>query len=305
MPADGAAASLKRRAIERVGYVDEIVALPALAPSHWGTWAATIGAFLMATSMFALRRIGEGLPMNAFPPRRFVHVGPYSFVAHPIYIGFVITCAGVAQATGSAAGFWIVTPAAALACAAIVLGYERADLDQRFGMERARPLASLPSNDEAAPTTRDAVGVWLALFLPWCVGYEFIGHLPVAGAIDAMGTVESRWPVWMSTVPMYTSAYLAILVVPWLARSRRALRQWSLDACVGVAIGFLTFLVVPLIATPREFDHASLFAPLLDLERSDGVGGRAAFPSFHVFWSAMAAALIGQRGMRWAIPGWI
>ena len=44
--------------------------------------------------------------------------------------------AGVALSiwrVSSAAGLWLITPVTALACAALVLGYERQDMAQRFG----------------------------------------------------------------------------------------------------------------------------------------------------------------------------
>ena len=81
----------------------------------------------------ALWRRGGGLPMNAFPPPRFVSGGIYALVPHPIYGGFVLACAGVAVYTGSASGLWLVTPTVALGCAALVLGYELPDLRRRFG----------------------------------------------------------------------------------------------------------------------------------------------------------------------------
>jgi S1-C subfamily serine protease len=36
------------------------------------------------------------MPMNAFPPFRYVASGAYAVVAHPIYVGWTMACAGVA-----------------------------------------------------------------------------------------------------------------------------------------------------------------------------------------------------------------
>ncbi|MFO0827124.1 MAG: prolipoprotein diacylglyceryl transferase family protein [Phycisphaerales bacterium] len=283
--------------------LDELVQLPLPASAPLGVALATIGVGLTLVSMLALWRHGDGLPMNAYPPRRLVRVGPYAILAHPIYIGFVVACAGASIAYGSPAGFWIVTPAAALGCAALVLGFERDDLRRRFGPAPFRPLIALPRDGSGRPSSRDVVGVWLALFLPWCVGYELLGHLPVHDAHDVMAGRESQWPVWPITAVLYSSAYPGVVLAPWFARSAASLRRWCLDAWFGIAVGFLCFLVVPIVATPRPYDAASPFAWLLELERSDGVGARAAFPSFHAFWAFMAAILFRQRGRGSAVGG--
>ena len=75
---------------------------------------------------------GGGLPMNAFPPSRLVERGVYRYLSQPIYIGFVMVCAGTSIVAGSRAGLWVVTPLVAAGCAARVWGYERHDLRKRF-----------------------------------------------------------------------------------------------------------------------------------------------------------------------------
>src|SRR5271165_5399315 len=101
-----------------------VVALPPIHSLTWGLAGAAVGLLLMASGMTALWRFGGGLPMNAFPPPRYVSGGIYSLLSHPIYVGFAFVCVGVAIASGSASGLWLVSPAAILASAALVLGYE-------------------------------------------------------------------------------------------------------------------------------------------------------------------------------------
>src|SRR5215469_18612437 len=127
----------------------EVFGAVTLRLSVLGTAFVVSGVAVALTGMLALWRRGGGLPMNAFPPPRFVASGIYGLVPHPIYGGFVMACAGVALWSGSAAGLWLVTPAAALGCAALVLGYELPDLRARFG---AAPSAWLPAMRSGAPT---------------------------------------------------------------------------------------------------------------------------------------------------------
>jgi phosphatidylglycerol:prolipoprotein diacylglycerol transferase len=121
------------------------VRLPVPLPPVAGYLVAALGLAVLLGGMLALVLHGRGLPMNAFPPPRFVRSGVYRLFAHPIYVGAVAICAGASAVAGSASGFWLVTPSLALACASLVLGHERPDLHHRFGPEaRAGLLARTP-----------------------------------------------------------------------------------------------------------------------------------------------------------------
>lgn len=120
-----------------------LVRLGAYGDARLGWGLTGLGAAMMAAGMGQLWRQGGGLPMNAFPPSRLVTAGLYRWVAHPIYTGFVVGVWGVSMAWGSRSGLWMVTPMAALGCAALVMGYEGLDLEERFGAERVvRVLAA-------------------------------------------------------------------------------------------------------------------------------------------------------------------
>src|SRR5579871_4951859 len=109
------------------------ITLPVPEPAWIGWIVASIGLAFMTQGMIALWTRGGGLPMNAFPPQRFVASDIYAWIPHPIYTGFSLICGGVAIATRSSSGFWLVTPVVVAGCAALVLGYERIDLQKRFG----------------------------------------------------------------------------------------------------------------------------------------------------------------------------
>jgi protein-S-isoprenylcysteine O-methyltransferase Ste14 len=76
------------------------------------------GVILLLWGMWDLWRLGNGLPMNAFPPGKLVVGGIYAIVPHPIYCGFVLACLGVSLVVGSATGAFLTTPlvAAAAGC---------------------------------------------------------------------------------------------------------------------------------------------------------------------------------------------
>ena len=257
-----------------------------------GLAIAALGVVTVLIGMFALWRRGGGLPMNAFPPPRFVVSGIYVVVPHPIYGGFVMACGGVAIFAGSASGLWLITPAVALACSALVLGYEMPDLRRRFGP----PPSSLwlPADRETPPSWMERIRVYFTLILPWCVVFELIGYLGVApDAVATYSHMERTWPVFAWTEPIYFSIYLAVLLFPMLTGSGRALRRFALMGYTAMAVIFPLYLLLPFYVPPRPFLSTSLFGSWLQLERSS-VSGVAASPSFHVVWTCIVASAIGE-----------
>ncbi len=173
-------------------------------------------------------QLGHGLPMNPYPPSHYVMRGIYRYLAHPIYIGFILVCIGVAMHFGSSSGLWLVTPMVALGTAALVLGYERHDLRARFGDAVRNPLIALPPDEVSSPTAWDRVSVFLLVFLPWSVAYELVYRLGVPpDAIVVHFSFERSWPVLEWTEAMYGSVYLFVISAPLLVRTRRALRRFA------------------------------------------------------------------------------
>src|SRR5262245_32702432 len=99
---------------------EAVIRLPAVHAPVAGAVLTAAGALLVAAGAHALITRGHGLPMNAFPPARLVHDGVYGYLRNPMYVGFGLACAGVSIAGGSASGFWLVSPAAALSAGALV-----------------------------------------------------------------------------------------------------------------------------------------------------------------------------------------
>jgi prolipoprotein diacylglyceryltransferase/protein-S-isoprenylcysteine O-methyltransferase Ste14 len=276
--------------------LDQIVELP-IVHSNWaGGLAAAAGAALMAWAMIQLRTEAGGLPMNAFPPQKRAVGGPFAWLDHPIYTGFVLACAGIAVWRGSPSGFWIVTPLAAAGCAALVWGYEGDAILRQLGPRNTPPRIRLAAPDDRPPDLWDRLSIAPLIFLPWLICYMSIGHLPVPGAIDARLAFERGWPVVEWTEWIYASVYPLVIVAPTIVRTKRELRRFARLAIGAMVLAFWCYLVIPLISPPRWFVARSWAGVLLEIERIDGLDGRAAFPSFHVCWAMIAAWAWGTRG---------
>ena len=281
-------------------FAEKNVRLP-VPPFGVAGWAlAAAGAALTTASMLQLIRRGKGLPMNIAPPERFVSTGLYALIPHPIYVGFSVMCFGVAWAAGSAAGFWLVAPCAALGCTALVWGYERPDLLARFGGIRPKPLVGLPSASDEPPLAADRISALLLLLLPWLAMYATFIALDIpAHAASTLTDVERSIPVVGWTVVLYSSVYPFAVAVPWFVRSKRELRRLLLAGWWGSAVIFGLFALLPFYAPPRQLLPSDPFSVWIALERGVDTAA-AAFPSFHVFWAFIAAGAMYRRRRRGA-----
>lgn len=267
-----------------------------------------LGAVIWLAGVVQIVRRGEGLPMNAFPPARFVTSGIYGLVAHPIYVGWVLACAGVSWTTGSASGLWIVTPVVALACTALVFGLERPDLRRRFGVAAAAytPWLSLPPDDPSPPTRTERLAFECVVLVPWLLAYSAVKALGVpADAIDIRFDAEETWPVWLWTVPIYVSAYLMVPLTAFLVPTRAALRRLGEQGLVATVVISIVYLGVPIIAPFRAFDASGTLGWLLAIDQWYAAPPVAAWPAFHAVWAAFVAGALATRSRSWAVAGWI
>jgi prolipoprotein diacylglyceryltransferase/protein-S-isoprenylcysteine O-methyltransferase Ste14 len=290
--------------------LEPVVHLPQVRSVAAGIVVIGLGATLMALGIGGLVIHGHGLPMNAFPPPRFAREGIYRWIRTPIYIGFGLLCAGIAVATASAAGLWIVTPTVGLAAAALVHGHERHDLVRRFGPEaRQPPLLSLPDGGTEPPSWPQRAAVYVWVFIPWLIAYFGVQALGrPADAFETALPFERSWPVWQWTEALYASAYLLIPLTPLLVRTSRDLRRFSLQGLIGTVMITLCWLAIPVVAANRAFVPAHAIGQFLAFEQHSSTGV-AAFPAFHVLWSllsaqALAANTLAGRGRWWRRLAW-
>ncbi|MEI6107657.1 MAG: diacylglyceryl transferase, partial [Opitutae bacterium] len=74
--------------------------LPMVSSPAAGLLLMAAGGSLLVRGMWELWTLGGGLPMNAFPPERFVTRGLYGWLPHPIYCGFALLMFGLFCSAG-------------------------------------------------------------------------------------------------------------------------------------------------------------------------------------------------------------
>jgi membrane-associated phospholipid phosphatase len=236
--------------------------------------------------------------MNAFPPPRLATGGVYALVPHPIYCGFIAVCAGLGVLFGSATALWIVTPIAALGCVALVVGYEGPDLRERFGSQLPTPWIGLPSGEGALPLSR-RVGAMLAGIAPWAVTYWAVKALGVSS--DACETrMNWEWgiPVLPSMMPVYASIYIVVPLTFLLCRERAVLRRLIVGAWMAASVNTLIYLAVPATAAFRAAPATDWMSEWLAWEQRLAMPASGSFPSFHVTWAVLCAAILASGPLR-------
>ncbi len=265
------------------------VTLPVYGTTPIGLAIAACGFGLISAGMWQLWLLGGGLPMNAYPPPRLVSGGTFYWLPHPIYSGFVALCFGVAMIARSAAGLWLVAPSALLGCTALVLGYERPDLQRRFG----DTLHVLPADDASTPSEWERWRFFLVVVIPWIALYQFTTKMGLHGIAFRLG-FEDQLPIYPWTSIFYQSTYLTVAVAPWCAGTRRELRRLMISGWVAMAVVFPMYWIMPSSAPRRPLTDNSWLAHVLTRERNT-YPPTAAFPSFHVLWAIFVARLYRPR----------
>jgi hypothetical protein len=260
----------------------------------------------MLLAMWRLWREGGGLPMNAFPPPHVVTRGVYALVPHPIYLGFVLCCAGSAIASNSASGLWIVTPVVALACLALLLGYEGPELHRRFDSRLPAPWLGLPSGEGSLPVS-GRLGTALAVLLPWAVLYWAVKAMGMAD--DAFETrLGWEWsiPVLPAIMPLYASIYAIVPLTFLLLADRAELRRLAISGWTATGVNTLIYATTPATAAFRSVAPHDWASQWLAWEQRMAFPATGSFPSFHVTWAVICAVFLASgRLSRGAALGWL
>ena len=209
---------------------------PPLKSEGAGIFLLLAGGLLMLWAMKTLMIKGEGLPMNAFPPRKFVETGPYKLFRHPIYWGFGAMIVGYFLYTGSASGLWLVAPLTIMGMIALVLGFEGLDLQERFPGKKLSPLFGLPEADGHVPGP-DKRLVSLGSVLVLMITFNYLTAntdrsfpFEEIASLFSGGRDRSAW-LYLNLVPL--------LAAPFLLKRNSDLRSWTLWSSTALLAGFL------------------------------------------------------------------
>lgn len=269
------------------------VNLPPLHAPLIGTAIACLSLSGIIAAMCGLKIRGGGLPMNGFPPPKFVASGIYRLVPHPIYTCSVILMAGISVATGSAAALYIFTPLIALGCTAIVWGYERQDLIRRFGSSAPPTWISLPPGNNGTNTPFERLRAFILPAIVWTALYSIGSHMQLSdGAPSCRIFGEQAAPVIQQAGWIYVSIYPVLLLVILLQRTNSLMRQFAVSCILACSAAFLIYALFPLSCPFIPFDPDTTGGRLLAWERSVDLNGGIAFPSYHALWAFLMLAAL-------------
>ncbi len=211
------------------------------------------GMVILLIGMLDLTRFGKGLPMNAYPPQKFVTQGMYSLFSHPIYLGAVFLSAGTALWFQSSSGLYIITPILALMTLSLVYGYERPDMEKRFGsvIHQYSPLFSLPLSSEHKAQWLKKIAMCLRIFFPWALVGYFVDYAHCTrtcnGAFLGLMTTQP-WHNWLSIVWVIPYLYLAGALL--LARTEKSLLQKTIAGTLATVVGMYVYIMLPAFGFP-------------------------------------------------------
>src|SRR4051812_34451875 len=84
-----------------------------------------------------------------------------------------------------------------------------------------------PDDNHCPPSLAARLIVFPLLFIPWLILYEWVVYRgPARGSFETYMPGEWRWPIWQWTELLYVSPYLLVTLVPFVATTRRVLRQF-------------------------------------------------------------------------------
>ena len=268
---------------------EDYITLPVFGHPFLAVLMIFIGLLLMSFAMTELWIQGHGLPMNAYPPPKFVSTGVYRLFSHPIYLGASALSLGLSMYYQSKSGFWLISPLLTLAWLALVYGYENEHLHRRFPHLKYHPLFHLPYDHPDLCEASDVFSAYALVLFPWLLLYQSIIFIGTPRcALSTYLPFEQFVPVIEWTEIFYLLAYPHVVLLPCLIQTKQQLRSYMIDSYFNLGIGIYLQYVLPLIAAPKPFTPTTILGRLLIEERRlDGPTG--ACPSFHVSWSFISA----------------
>jgi len=282
-------------------YTGDFVRLPVPENLISGYILLISGVVFIISGMWNLWHLGNGLPMNAFPPKIFVKNGIYAFVKHPIYLGAALISLGLSIVTRSASGLWFVSPFFILMMVAYIVGFENERTEKIFGSQDYKPFLSLPSDSTVSPSVIERISSYILVFIPWSVIYEMFIYIGApANAITTNLPFEKDLPIWEFSEVFYSFTYLFVLSVPLVIKTRKQLRCFISDIWFATIIVGIIYFLFPFVVRQKDFIPHSFLGQLILVERSFD-GETAALPSFHVIWAFISATYFSRSFVRFHI----
>lgn len=224
-------------------YTENIVQYPPIKSTIWGISIGIIGIMLIFWGMYSLAKYGKGLPMNAYPPPKFVKEGPYLYLRHPIYWGFGLLLIGFFIAIGSSSGLWLVTPLTILCVLALVLGFENISLKERFPDEKMKVHFDIPNKGEENASLGDLISSFLMAFIPFLMG-NFITIFLVRDVLPEFGDPWNISLVFKGIQEYYLS-FLFVMAVPFVVKKKNILREWTISILIAIISSVYISLLWP------------------------------------------------------------
>lgn len=221
---------------------EHLINLPVIQSDIAGWLMIITGGILLLWGWIALMLYGKGLPMNAYPPKVFVRKGLYKLISHPIYYGFGILAAGAFILEGSASGLWLVLPITILGMMAIVLGYEKIDLKERFPDYNYKTILSLPENSNDIASIGKRVLIFLQLIV-----YIMIVNALIIFAFFIGYDIQVFHQTLIPNLLNITILFLIIMIL----RSKSEIRETS----IRIILALLLYLFVLFMLPERQLQY--------------------------------------------------
>ncbi len=267
------------------------LATPGTAARVAGAAVGGLGLVFALWAIIVLRLRGKGLPISSLPPPDLVPSGPYAWVRHPIYTGYVFLAGGAGIAAGSwGIGVVVVPVVAAVWFATWVRLYEEPGLLRRFGNAYRIYAERTPG---FLPVRPSRLGRWLVL-------RALRGFFRIT--VEGMENVPSTGPVLLYSDHL---SYLDFLFAQYATRRplripvtaevfRKPLQRWFMRTMGAVATRRYCADPAALLALADELAAGGVVGIAIEGERS--WTGEMALPSGNVVQNMLALCAAGPSG---------
>lgn len=253
------------------------------------------GMLMMSFGIIELILRGKGLPMNPYPPDRYVTSGIYKFIPHPIYTGASLLIIGISIFMESASGLWIISPLFIIGWVALVTGFEKKDLLKRFPDKQFKTLISIPKSYGEQPTVWNKISAYVLVLVPWLILYQAFLLLGISiKSKVSYFPFEAYIPVINFTIIFYLMVYPLIILTPIIAKTKRDLRDFMVTGLIAMIAGFYFMLLFTFFTPPKASSLSTVWGAFFEFAETCTYSFNA-FPSFHVIWILLAITVYMKR----------